>query len=110
MTVAAISEFVYNTTFIHFESLCLVTLEVTTIPEFACCLVLGCCKETLSIPPSLEESSKVSYRPSTCIGHGPPLELIDIIASIVVFIGYTIITALPLLSRIFRNTWSPCHG
>ena len=50
----------------------------------------------------------------TIIGRGPPLEelIVDIIASIVVFIGYTIITALPLLSRIFRNICSPCqrHG
>ena len=60
MTVAAISEFANNIIFIHFESLCLVTLEVTAISAFSCCLVLGRWKALL-ISPSLEESSKVSY-------------------------------------------------
>ena len=60
MTVAAISEFADNTIFIHCESLCLVTLELTAIPEFLRCLVLGRWKALL-IPPSLEESSEVSY-------------------------------------------------
>ena len=50
MTVAAISECADNTIFIHFESLCLVTLEVTAIPEFSRCLILGHWK-ALSIPP-----------------------------------------------------------
>jgi hypothetical protein len=41
LTVAAISAFSNNTIFIHFESLCLVTFEVTAIPEFSRCLGLG---------------------------------------------------------------------
>ena len=107
MTVTAISEFADNTIFIHFESRCLVTLEVTAIPEFSLCLVLGCWKSIIDF--TFAGRILQSGIPLTIIGCGPPLELIDSIASIVVFIGYTIITALLLLSRICRNTCSPCH-
>ena len=52
-----------------------------------------------------------SVIPLTIMARGPPpLELINIIASIARFIGQYIIliTALPLLIRIFNNTCSPC--
>ena len=42
------------------------TLDVTAIPEFSRCLILGRWKALLSIPPLLGESSKVSY-PSTLL-------------------------------------------
>ena len=68
MTVVAISELADNTIFIHFESLYLATLDITVIPEFPHCLVLGCWKPILSSP-LLGEYSKVS--------HPSPLLVVD---------------------------------